>query len=116
MAIISMNRIGVLKMYQVAVLKADYEGWWLFEGWQEDLTDIKDFDSEDAMIQYYRQLVEEMNADFHSCQKGKYGLFAFFNACELEYCEECEEDLQIYYTPLCLKDNEFMEVRKNMNI
>ena len=24
-------------MYEVVIVKADYEGWWLFEGWQEDI-------------------------------------------------------------------------------
>lgn len=116
MTIISINRIGVLKMYQVAVLKADYEGWWLFEGWQEELTEARHFSSEEAMLDYYWKLVERMMENFHSYQTGKYDLMAFYNACELEYCEECEEDLQIYYTPICLKNDEFLEVRKNMNI
>lgn len=103
-------------MYQVAVLKADYEGWWLFEGWQEELTEARHFSSEEAMLDYYWKLVERMMENFHSYQTGKYDLMAFYNACELEYCEECEEDLQIYYTPICLKNDEFLEVRKNMNI
>ncbi|WP_052256251.1 DUF1033 family protein [Salinicoccus sp. YB14-2] len=103
-------------MYQVAVLKADYEGWWLFEGWQDDLTDIKDFNSEMGMINYYEKLIEQMAEEYHTYQKGRYHLIAFYNACELEYCEDCEEDLQIFYTPLCMKNNAFMEVPKIMNI
>ena len=51
-------------MYQVAVLKADYEGWWLFEGWQNDLINIKDFNSEMSMVDYYEKLIRQMAEEY----------------------------------------------------
>ena len=48
-----------------------------------------------------------MKSDFNSYVQGKYELYAFFNACEIEFCEDCGEDVQIYYTPIMTQDNEF---------
>lgn len=93
-------------MYQVAIVKADYEGWWLFDEWKDNIYKSYDFDTCEAMETFYHELVYTMTADYHSYKKGKYDMIAFFNVCELEYCEDCEEDVQIYYTPIMIADGE----------
>ncbi|MBU6114245.1 DUF1033 family protein, partial [Mammaliicoccus lentus] len=36
---------------------------------------------------------------------GKYNIHAFYNNCDIAFCEDCEEDLQIFYSILILNDN-----------
>lgn len=96
-------------MYEVVIVKADYEGWWLFDGWQEDIIQRHSFNDLAEMRDGYKKIVEKMKKDYNSHLKGKYELLAFFNGCELEYCDDCDEDLQIYYTPMKTKDNKFLK-------
>ncbi len=37
---------------------------------------------------------------------GKYNIYAFYNNCDMNYCEDCEEDLQIFYSFIVLQNNE----------
>ncbi|WP_020008285.1 DUF1033 family protein [Salinicoccus albus] len=93
-------------MFHIVIIKADYEGWWLFDRWQDDITERYTFKDEDEMKFKYDELINDMKKTYHSFKKGKYEMVAFFNACDLEYCDDCGEDIQIYYTPIMLKDNE----------
>lgn len=34
-------------MYEVIYMKADYEPWWAFEGWEEFIMEKAEFDQED---------------------------------------------------------------------
>lgn len=94
-------------MYEVVIVKADYEGWWLFDGWQDDIINRHQFNDTAQMLSGYKAILEQMKNDYSSYIQGKYGLCAFFNTCEIEFCEECDEDVQIFYTPIMTKNNEF---------
>ncbi|MEK4555212.1 DUF1033 family protein [Jeotgalicoccus sp. FSL K6-3177] len=94
-------------MYEVVIVKADYEGWWLFDGWQDDIINRQQFNDTAQMLTGYKAIIEQMKNDYSSYIQGKYDLYAFFNACEIEFCEECDEDVQIFYTPIMTKNNEF---------
>lgn len=96
-------------MYEVVILKADYEGWWLFEGWQEGIVDQYTYDTEEEMNEGYTNILLYMKKRFNSYKIGKHDMHAFFNGCDLEYCEDCDEDLQIFYTPIMVKDNEVIK-------
>jgi len=93
-------------MFHIVIIKADYEGWWLFDGWQDDITERYTFQNEVEMKFKYDELINDMKKTYHSFKKGKHEMVAFFNGCDLEYCDDCGEDIQIYYTPIMLKDNE----------
>ncbi|GAB3060246.1 DUF1033 family protein [Salinicoccus sesuvii] len=93
-------------MLSIVILKADYEGWWLFEGWQDNIIRQFNYDTEEEMREAYTELKQDMKQKFHSYKEGKYDLTAFFNGCELEYCDDCDEALQIYYTPIMIKDGQ----------
>ena len=68
-------------MFKIVILRADYEGWWLFEGWQEDIIRQFSYESETAMKEAYRDLIQKMKEQFHSFKEGKYSLLAFFHFC-----------------------------------
>ena len=94
-------------MYEVVIVKADYEGWWLFDGWQDDIINRHQFNDTAQMLSGYNAIIEQMKNNYSSYIQGKYDLYTFFNACEIEFCEECDEDVQIFYTPIMTKNNEF---------
>ncbi|PTK42996.1 hypothetical protein BUZ48_08720, partial [Staphylococcus hominis] len=37
---------------------------------------------------------------------GKYNIYAFYNNCDLNFCEDCDEDLQIFYSFIVLNNKE----------
>lgn len=44
-------------MYEVIYMKADYEPWWAFEGWEEFIMEKAEFDQEDQA----RSFLEKTN-------------------------------------------------------
>ena len=72
-------------MWTVTKIRADYEGWWLFSDWPE---------------------INQCKVQFDNYVTGKYNIYAFYNNCDMNYCEDCEEDLQIFYSFIVLQNNE----------
>ena len=84
-------------MYQIIYMKADYEPWWMFEGWEENIVKKSQFESE---LDFQKSLDETLTAfrkkyEHEQCKEGKY--YAFWTDDEREYCEACEDDIQIYH-------------------
>lgn len=84
-------------------MKADYEPWWMFEGWESNIVKTSQFENE----QDFQQCLQETLRDFrqkyqHEASKeDKY--FAFWTDEEREYCEACEDDIQIYHGIIIVK-------------
>ncbi|HWL24057.1 MAG TPA: DUF1033 family protein [Ureibacillus sp.] len=93
-----------MSKYKLIYMKADYEPWWLFEGWEEYIVSTESFESEEALdaallnklIQYREKYPHEKN------KEQKY--YAFWTDEESEYCEACEEDTQIYHGIIVERD------------
>ena len=78
-------------------MKADYEPWWMFEGWESNIVATSQFETEqelqknlEATLNSFRQKYEH-----ESSKNDKY--YAFWTDDEREYCEACEDDIQIYH-------------------
>ena len=84
-------------MYKIIYMKADYEPWWQFEGWEEMIEETFLFDSEDEYYQGVKNIITQFREKYENekIQKEKY--IAFWNESEAQYCEACEEDVQIYH-------------------
>src|SRR5699024_11852439 len=95
-------------MYEVVIVKADYEGWWLFEGWQDDIVERFPAKNQADLIKLYQKIVLEMKEKYTSYQEGKYHLIAFFNASGLEYCEDGGAVMRLFYVPMILKRSKFL--------
>ncbi|ULG73299.1 DUF1033 family protein [Macrococcus brunensis] len=93
-------------MWEVIIIRADYEGWWLFEGWQDHIIHQEQADSEEKFERVYQERLKLMREKFTNELIGKYQIHAFYNNCELQYCEDCEEDLQIFYSLITLRNGE----------
>ncbi|MCG7306240.1 regulatory protein MsaA [Staphylococcus warneri] len=93
-------------MWTVAKIRADYEGWWLFEDWPEKIVKQSEFSTYEDMLDAYCKLIKDCNDYYDNCVMGKYNMYAFHNNCDLNFCEDCDEDLQIFYSFIVLKNNE----------
>lgn len=84
-------------MYKIIYMVADFEPWWLFEGWESSIISIEEYQSE---VELHNALETKLN-DFrkkyqHEASKEK-RFFAFWNEDEVEFCEACDDDSQIYH-------------------
>ncbi|MDW8798856.1 regulatory protein MsaA [Staphylococcus pseudoxylosus] len=93
-------------MWTVAKIRADYEGWWLFSDWTDHIVEQYDFETYDEMLNFYTSLILKNKNSFDNYLVGKYNIHAFYNNCELGFCEDCDEDLQIFYSFIVLNENE----------
>ncbi|WP_142382784.1 DUF1033 family protein, partial [Staphylococcus carnosus] len=44
-------------MWTVNKIRADYEGWWLFDDWRDLITEQYQFSSYEDMLEKYKQLI-----------------------------------------------------------
>ncbi|AID01345.1 DUF1033 family protein [Staphylococcus xylosus] len=93
-------------MWTVAKIRADYEGWWLFSDWTDHIVEQYDFETYDEMLNFYKSLILKSKNSFDNYLVGKHNIHAFYNNCELGFCEDCDEDLQIFYSFIVLNKNE----------
>ena len=83
-------------MWTVAKIRADYEGWWLFSDWTDHIIEQHDFNTYEEMMTCYKSLLNKSKIDYDNYLVGKHNIHAFYNNCELGFCKDCDEDLQIF--------------------
>ncbi|MCG7334494.1 DUF1033 family protein [Sporosarcina sp. ACRSM] len=93
-------------MFEVIYIKADYEPWWMFEGWEEMIRRRQSFSEASAARAYFEELRAELRSkhDYEATKKECF--FAFWTQGELSFCEGCDEDLQLYHGVILMKDGE----------
>lgn len=93
-------------MYEVIYMKAEYEPWWLFDGWEETIqkriqcATIKEAD--EALY----VLLETFRATYEKEQVKDERFYAFWSADERVFCEACDEDLQIFHGVFIVKEGQ----------
>lgn len=90
-------------MYHVIYMKADYEPWYQFEGWQTMIQDRWAFETEDQAQDFLVHKVNEFRAQYQYTRE-KNGYYAFWDVKDVCYCEDCEDDLQLYHGLLLIKE------------
>ncbi|OFP27537.1 hypothetical protein HMPREF2997_05365 [Staphylococcus sp. HMSC057C08] len=93
-------------MWIVNIIRADYEGWWLFDDWRDNIYEQFQFEQYEDMLKKYRELICLSKMKFDNFIKGKYNIYAFYNNCDMGFCEDCDEDMQIFYSFIVLYNNE----------
>lgn len=83
-------------MWEVVKIRTDYEGWWLFDDWRDFRIETYYFETYASFINTYAHLIKEAQASYDNCIVGKYHMYAFYNNCDMNYCEHCDEDLPIF--------------------
>lgn len=96
-------------MYKVVLLTADYEGWWFFSDWRDYVVESIDCESYEEMEQRYIEMCITLDKKYKLNQTGKYGITCFYNTCDIRYCDDCDDDVQIYHTPIMLINDKLCE-------
>ena len=79
-------------MWTVAKIRADYEGWWLFSDWTEKIVEQHHYSNYEEMLEDYQSIIKNSKK--------------YYNNCDLNFCEDCDEDLQIFYSFIVLNNKE----------
>lgn len=89
---------------EIIYMKAGYEPWWMFSGWEETIIEKQVFLTDAEAIAYLESLLTKFRKVYphEAQQKGSY--WAFWTEEEQEFCEACDDDLQTYHGVLWLKD------------
>jgi hypothetical protein len=91
-------------MYEVIYMKADYEPWWMFEEWEETIRSRHSFDDIALAEVYFKKLTDELRGKHKREAMKKDCFFAFWSEDEINFCEGCDEDLQLYHGVILMKD------------
>ncbi len=76
---------------------ADYEPWWQFDGWEETIVSTEEFETEQTFLQALDAKLKTFR-EVYSNEKSKDDRFyAFWSDEESEYCEACEDDIQMFH-------------------
>ncbi|MFB5086855.1 DUF1033 family protein [Psychrobacillus sp. PGGUH221] len=84
-------------MIEIIYMKADYEPWYEFDGWEEHIVELVSFKEENEALEFLNKKLEEFrrNFPFEKVKRDKY--WAFWSVKEQCFCDSCDEDLQIYH-------------------
>ncbi|WP_338062438.1 DUF1033 family protein [Sporosarcina limicola] len=99
-------------------MKADFEPWWMFEGWEEKIQSHHTFDDAKEASVFFENLLSEFREkyDYEAIKKDHY--YAFWSECEKFFCEGCDDDLQLYHGIIFKKKDQIQVVNSvnNLNI
>lgn len=84
-------------MYRIIYMKADFEPWWQFEGWESNIVTKYEFQTEEEFQKGLDKILSQFRSQYEheESKEGKY--FAFWSDVEKHYCEACDDEAQIYH-------------------
>ncbi len=83
--------------WNVYLTKGEYEPWWFFEEWETSIQEDFSFSDKEAAFLKYQELAEALLSNYPKHQTKKDCLLAAWNEEEVEYCEDCEDDIQTFH-------------------
>ena len=90
-------------MFEIINMKADFEPWWMFEGWEETIRSRHAFDNGQEALRYCEELLAELRKKYPLEAMKKDCFYAFWTECEKDFCEACDKlkkDFHIVLTSL----------------
>ncbi|WP_431030209.1 DUF1033 family protein [Lysinibacillus sp. LZ02] len=84
-------------MYKIIYMKADFEPWWLFEGWESHIVSTYQYETKEEYESALKKLLAKLRAQFEHEEMRKEQFIAFWNEEDCEFCEGCDEDVQIFH-------------------
>ncbi|MGX9134494.1 DUF1033 family protein [Rummeliibacillus sp. JY-2-4R] len=84
-------------MYKVIYMKADYEPWWEFDGWEKNIVNENVFNNKEEAKQFLSETLEKFNQKYMHHEHKKDRFWAFWSDEEVQFCEACDEDIQTYH-------------------
>lgn len=89
--------LEAMSMFEVIYMKADYEPWWLFEGWEQHIVEKHTFETQADAQSYLNEKQVELRGKFPKEKVKDEKYWAFWSEKEVCFCESCDDDLQIYH-------------------
>lgn len=96
-------------MYQIYLMEGEYEPWWFFDGWKNMIVEEKNFSDFDEATSSYDEFCKKFAQKYPFHKTKQPFLTAFWDEEEAQYCETCEDDIQIYHGVMLLKDEHLIE-------
>lgn len=93
-------------MHEIIYMRADYEPWWMFDDWQEKVVSRREFTTLESAREYLADLKADFSHRFAEHEERDSAFTSYWNLEEMEYCEKCEEDLQIFHGLIWLVNGE----------
>ena len=84
-------------MHEIFYTKSFEEPWWMLDGWEKDIREQKTFNEFEEALLYFEKMKNDLAQKFSSSKSKGQGAVAFWNEGEMAFCEDCEENLQIYH-------------------
>lgn len=84
-------------MHEIIYMRADYEPWWMFDDWEDKVVTRRKFSAADSARNYLAELKTDFSLRFSEHEERDAAFTSYWNEEEMEYCEKCEEDLQIFH-------------------
>lgn len=92
-------------MYKILYMKADFEPWWQFEGWESFIVSTYLFETKKEFDDGLESILTSFRERYEHEEHRKDKFIAFWNEQECEYCEGCDEDAQVYHGLIIDKPN-----------
>ncbi|WP_227395387.1 DUF1033 family protein [Jeotgalibacillus aurantiacus] len=92
-------------MWRIIQLKSDAEPWWFLEGWEQDITQEWNTIEKSEAFEIFRNRTNELKQACKHVRVKRATQFAYWNDDDFFFCEDCDDDLQIYYGLLILHND-----------
>ena len=93
-------------MYRGIEMYGDCEPWWFLDGWEEDIVSSQTFDDYYLALKFYKKKWLELNEHFPSYKSRSDLMTIFWDSKEQEWCEDCNEDVQLFHSIVLLEDEQ----------
>ncbi len=101
-------------MFQVKIMRGYSEPWWFFDDWQEDVVSSQSFIEFKMAQKAFKQKQEEYRKQFEHMNMKQNYCIAFWNEKDVEFCEECDDEVQIYTGILMVDQNNQLIIEKEV--
>lgn len=97
-------------MYQVITMLGENEPWWFFDDWQEDVQTKVEYKDFSEALEAFEKVFLSFHQKLPKIKIKDHFLVACWDPEELQYCDDCDEDLQLYHGILLLKNGKKIDV------
>lgn len=91
-------------MYQVITMLGENEPWWFFDDWQEDIQTQVEYRDFHEALEVFEKVLSDYHQKLPNIKMKDHFLVACWEPSELRYCDDCDEDLQLFHGILLLKN------------
>lgn len=97
--------------WRVITTKSDAEPWWFFEGWESDIVEESTFDNRNEAVDAFLKEMKRLSERLPKSKTKKFHSIAFWNPDEVDFCEACDDDLQVYYGLVIFENGQPMDIK-----